>query len=234
MNIFRAKLALLGACLAIPATLAAATPSENQNFVFKVYQDLLGRTPSRTEATLYSNMLVWGATRTQVAGAITSSNEYRVDLIQDDYAKYLNRPAMAGEVAFYSNMLQTGVMDKELEVGIIAIDEYFQLAGGTYAGFVDRLFQQVLGRTADPATAAKFQDMLKRGTSRQAIASLVVHSVEADQREANSLYEKFLRRPAHTEELATFTTMLQWGTTEEILIGMLCGSDEYFHLAQSR
>src|SRR6266404_6160906 len=96
-----ATLALLMAALEVPSQ--AATPGENQKFIKQLYADLLNRAPGRGEWATFTGLLGLGVTRTQVAGDITSSKEYRTDLIQQYFNALLNRPANAGEVSFFLN-----------------------------------------------------------------------------------------------------------------------------------
>ncbi len=222
------RIACVSAAWALAATAQAATLAENQKFVAKLYQDLLGRTPNRTELTLYSNTLSCCASRAQVAGAITSSNEYRSELIQGYYSKYLNRTAMAGEVSFYSSMFQMGATDDDVQAALLGGDEFYQAAGGTVYGFVGKLFVDVLGRSADRISAASLENMLKHGTPRQTVAGVLLHSLEADQREVSELYEKFLHRAALPAEVANYAQMLQWGAKDEMMADLICGGDEYF------
>src|SRR5205085_1129117 len=110
-----------------------------------------------------------GASRTQIAGAITSSTEYQADRIQETYTKYLNRGATPSEVTFYTNLLQNGATGDDLRAPMLGSDEYYRLAGGTNPGFLNKLFQDVLGRLIDASSAAAFGAVLSQGTPRQTI-----------------------------------------------------------------
>ncbi len=211
---------------------AAAPPAQNKKFVSQLYQDLLGRKPSRTDSATAEGLLNLGATRTQIAGMVTSGNEYRTELIQGFYNSFLNRPASASEVNFYLTYMQQGATDDDVKSFILGSDEYFRLAGGTPHGFLNKLYEDTLGRPIDPAAEAAFATYMTQGGTRQAVASLVVHSVEADQREVTGLYQKLLHRPPQTPELNTFTQMLQTGAKDEMVVDTICGSNEYFQLAQ--
>ena len=91
----------------------------------------------------------------------------------------VGRPATAGEVSFYLTLLQNGASDDDLKAAIIGSDEYFKYAGATDYRFQDKLYQDVLDRPLDRGSAATLGGLLAHGTTRQAVAGLVLHSVEA-------------------------------------------------------
>jgi hypothetical protein len=225
-------LKFVAAAAILTSAAGAATPVQNQKFVAKLYADLLNRNPSRIESATFTTLLNLGATRTQIAGAITSSKEYRTDQIQQDFASFLNRPATAGEVSFFLNYLQQGATDDDVKAAILGGDEYYRLAGGTDYGFLNKLFEDVLGRPVDRGAESTLAALMRQGTTRQAIAELILHSLEADQREVTQLFQKLLHRLPQPAELAADSQMLLTGATDEFVIDALCGSDEYFQLAQ--
>jgi hypothetical protein len=229
---FMASVGLAIAMYTTPVAARAATPAENQKFVNKLYHDLLSRTPGRAESATYTALLGFGMTRTQVAGAITSSNEYRGDLVQQYFNVYLSRAASAGEISFFVNLFAQGATDDDVKAAILGSDEYHRLSGGTPRGFLNKLYMDVLGRPIDRAGEMTFEAMMGQGATRQMIASLVLHSVEADQRVLTQLYQKLLNRAPQAAELAVMTQLLQTGGKEEYVIDLLSGSDEYFALAQ--
>jgi hypothetical protein len=216
------------AILTVGVTAEAAPNGQNQKFAKKLYADLLNRAPNRTESDKLAALLDTGATRTQVVGAITAGSEYRTDQIQQYFGSFLNRPATAGEVSFLLNYVQNGATDDDVKAAVLGGDEYYRFAGGNNIGFLNKLFQDVLGRPVDPASALTLQALLGQGMPRQTLALLVLHSLEADQREVTQFCQKFLNRLPSTAELANYSQMLQLGTTDEFVIDLMCGSDEYF------
>ena len=223
-----ARFAFAIAILTMGVAAGAAPNAQNQKFVKKLYADLLNRAPNRIESDKLVALLNAGATRTQVVGAITPGNEYRTDQIQQYFGSFLNRPATAGEVSFLLNYLQNGATDDDVKAAVLGGDEYYRFAGGNNIGFLNKLFQDVLGRPVDPTSALTFEALLGQGMPRQTLSLLVLHSLEADQREVTQLCQKFLNRLPTTAELANYSQMLQLGTTDEFVIDLLCGSDEYF------
>lgn len=226
--------AVAGCVLAMAATAAVVpgTLSPNQKFVNKLYSDLLNRTPGPPESAAIVKLLGFGITRVQIAGMVTSSNEYRANLVQQLYNSFLHRAATAQEVNAFVGFLQQGVTDDDVKAAILGSDEYFHLVRMSTAGFLNQLYEDVLGRPVDPAALLTFGNLLGQGTTRQAVASLVLKSLEADQREITQLFQKLLKRPPQPFELNNFAQMLQTGVKDEVVIDSICGSAEYFQLAQ--
>src|SRR5690349_12565726 len=115
MKRFLTRLSMIPIALTITMTASAVqtpvTPGQDRKFIDQLYQDLLGRNPSRGELSLLQAMLNAGAPRAQAAGAITSSNEYRSNQVRGYFNAFLNRPATASEVTLYLNFLQNGAND---------------------------------------------------------------------------------------------------------------------------
>jgi hypothetical protein len=177
-------------------------------------------------------LLGFGVTRIQIAGMVTSSNEYRDDLVQQLYNSFLHRPATVTEVNYFVGFLQQGGTDDDLKAAILGSDEYYQHVRMSTAGFLNQLYEDVLGRPIDTPALLTFETLIGQGTTRQAVASLVLHSLEADQREVTEFFQKFLHRSPQPSELSSYSQMLQTGARDEVLIDLICGSMEYFQLAQ--
>ena len=231
-QIVRSVVATLVLAVAAAASQAPGTMSPNQKFVNKLYADLLNRSPASTESTVVVMLLGFGVTRVQIAGMLTSSNEYRTDLVQQLYNNFLHRAASPLEVNAFVGFLQQGGTDDDLKAAILGSDEYFRLGRLSTAGFLNQLYEDVLGRPIDPAALLTFETLIGNGTTRQAVAAIVLHSLEADQREVAQFFQKFLKRSPQPAELSSFAQMLQTGAKDEVLIDLICGSAEYFQLAQ--
>src|SRR5438874_1829361 len=209
----------------------AATTVENARFINQAYEDLLGRPVDRVTASSLVHFIAVGGTRTQVAGLITSSNEYRTRLVQQLYQDYLNRAATPVEVSFAVNLLQLGGTDNQLRGQVLSSQEYFILAGGSNEGFLSKLFLNALGRAIDRVSLAAFLGQMSNGFTRAMVAAEILSSVEFDQRLVQQFYQKFLRRAGTAAEVAAYTQVLQNAIKEEVVIDSLVGSDEYFKLA---
>ena len=74
--------------------------------------------------------------------------------------------------------------------------------------------------------------LVDRGIPHAAIAAAFLASPESDRDEVEELYHRFLHRPADAAGLAGFVNALQAGATNEQIMAVLLGSDEYLQLTQ--
>jgi hypothetical protein len=129
----------------------------NSGYVSALYQDLLGRAPSPTELATWLTAMSNGMTRLQVAQAILASTEYRTDLIQGWYRKYLGRPATNDEITSGLSSFGAGAKDGQIIANLIGLDEYFDRAGICQTDCrlacvegVNRTFKTSQGESYDP------------------------------------------------------------------------------------
>ena len=71
---------------------------------------------------------------------------------------------------------------------------------------------------------------LNAGASRQAVAITILNSDEYRQDLIKSVYHQYLRRNADSFGLTAFAQALPNGLSEEALISIILGSQEYFAL----
>jgi hypothetical protein len=98
-----------------------------------------------------STLLDQGSPRATVAQALTHSAEYYPTVIRPVYQKFLGRPADDGGLAFWVSQMQQGLSDEHLEAYFVGSDEFYRHAGGTDKGWVDAMYQSLLGRPANSA-----------------------------------------------------------------------------------
>jgi autotransporter-associated beta strand protein len=94
--------------------------------------------------------------------------------------------------------------------------------------FVDQVYQDLLGRHADPGALAGWTGYLNVGNSRFSMVSFVDHSLEYRTDEVENMYHLYLHRDADPNGLAGFVGYLNAGGTVEQVAAILIGSDEYF------
>lgn len=208
---------MLAAALLFAIKVAAGCDASH--FLARAYQDLLGRQIDAAATTYWLGMMKNGATRTQVASQLIRSVEYTNGRVQTLYNLYLHRPANGSEVAYFAGMLQHGSTDEQVQSSMLSSAEYFsRRAGGTNAGFISALYQDILGRAADPQAVSLFAQQLASGGSRSAIAQQILTSPEARQRWINALYAKYVHRGA---------TRTPVSGGQDQVVAAIIGSDEY-------
>ena len=210
-------------------------PAGNQAFVCSAFTDLLGRSADPDSRSGYAAQLdSKSIDRVGFGKAIVGSDEYHHDLVHAMYSDYLHRNPDAGGDAAFASLLSAGVTDEKVRSLILASDEYFTLAGSTDQGFVNALYRDLLGRTADAGGLEANVQALAHGASREQVAMRIIGSSEYRNRLVNSYYLLLLGRPGDAPGIDAQRGALEGGATDEdVLVGIL-SSQEYFNRAQTR
>ena len=112
--------------------------------------------------------------------AITHSAEYYTGVITTAYQKYLGRSPDANGLAYWLSSMQGGLTDEQLESGFLGSAEYIQNHGGAGAGWVDGMYQSLLGRSPTQAEADYWVNVLNGGTSTTDVAYSFAASPERE------------------------------------------------------
>ena len=120
-------------------------------FIYNVYELLFNRAPD-PGAAVWINLLDAGVAPSAVVLDIEQApgNEYQTHVVISLYQHYLGRTLDPGSQNWV-NQLAGGVSIESVTASILASPEYFADKGGTNAGYVNGLYTDVLGRSADSA-----------------------------------------------------------------------------------
>ncbi|HEX3579338.1 MAG TPA: M57 family metalloprotease, partial [Thermoanaerobaculia bacterium] len=207
--------------------LAGVGPSNNR-FINQIYTDLLGRSADASALTTFNALLTSGGTRNDVATAVMASAEYRQKLLTDFYSTFLHRAISPAEVSFWMPAFGAGMTDEQIEAQITASPEYFALAGSTNSGWINRMFNDVLGRSPSAAETAAYLTLLG-SNSRLNVGLAILNSGEAITRRVQQSFPRLLHRTATPVEQTTNVAALLGGATDEQFLAQLLASDEYFN-----
>ena len=204
----------------------------NGRFLRHVYADLLNRAPDPGGLNSFLAALNAGVSRTQVVAAIEASEEYRVDEIDNAFIQLLGRPADPNGTANFLTYLNAGGTLEGVDAAIMGSPEYFQnRASNNNNIWLSAVYQDVLHRAIDAAGAKAFGVLLNQEfTPRSTVASLILGSQEAMIDRVEGYYTEFLRRPADPFGLGEYVNLMAHGATDEQVIAMIMGSQEYFQL----
>jgi hypothetical protein len=205
--------------------LAFATLAER--FIVQVYRDLLGRPVDPGGLSSWTAALAGGATYVQVSLAIEHSHESLVKQVRDLYFTLLDRDADPTGLGHFVGLLEQGGTLSQVRARILGSPEFLARAGGTDAAFLASLYQAVLGRAVDPSGAGTWGTVLAGGTSRAAVAAVVLSSPEGFRVQVESFYQRFLHRGSDPDGLRTFTGALQRGVPVDAVVAAIVSSDEY-------
>jgi hypothetical protein len=208
------------------ATVIRNRAQANENYVNSLYGLLLNRAVD-SQSPFWVNLLNNGASPAFVVRAIEGSTEFITNEVALVYQTYLHR-APDPTSQFFVSLLQAGASIDQVAAAITGSPEYSALNGGTNSGFLNALYQEVLGRAGDAAGLAYWQQLLAGGVSLGAVTTAFFTSTEyrADLVQAN--YQNFLRRQAAADEQAIWLQALATGKQSEDVLAGILGSPEGF------
>jgi hypothetical protein len=214
-----------------------------ETFVSALYRDLLHRQASFAEVAQWLGLAA--ISRDAVVQAIQNSPESLGGVVMRLYQDYLGRPASAAEVAPWIAALQSGSLTpQQISVALLTSGEYQQrsqsqpraghapaapvLPTGT-VGQVSKLFNDLLNRQPGTAELASWSQMItSRSLSKVDVASLILHSAEAQANVIGRDYQRYLGRPADAAAAQSWLPALVTGGSEQqVLVGIL-SSQEYY------
>lgn len=212
-------------------------PPTDDVFVRSVYLDLLGRAPDAAGLAFWASELKAGRiTRSELAYAFFTSAEFKDTglFVISAYRVVLGRDPDVGGWLFYMNELRAGLLRQRL------IDEFiqsaeFQSSYGSLdnAGFVTRVYLNVLGRNPDAGGLAYYTGLLGSGAlTRAQIMLQFAVSAEFQAKIQNRalttlLYMGLLRRSPERAGADYWTSVLDAGASPSDVLNGFITSTEY-------
>jgi hypothetical protein len=182
------------------------------SWVRALYHDVLARAAGPSEVASWLALLEGGTSTAAVANAIVSSAEanqqvvttpqlpagaVRVGSIQGYYQHFLGRTPSAAEAAGWVNALDSGATRTSVIETFLGSNEYYQLAGGTPTGFINKVFNDLLGRAP---SSNDYQQGLSQPNVRAAVPNELLigvpHEYFVD--EISTYYNAYLHRFPNT------------------------------------
>lgn len=206
---------------------AAETRSDNEQFVNRLYQDLLFRNAEPTGLAHWSNLLDQGVSRRGIALGILASTEQLHHAVDQLYRATVHRSATLVELDTGSAALLRGIRFEQLQAQVLGSEEYYQTrSGGSSLGFLKAVYRDLFDRDLD-AGVAPLALRLVRGASRAGIVNELVNGPEAAATHVEKAYERFLNRPADAAGLEHHLRLLQQSGRREVVTLSLLSSPEY-------
>ncbi|HRW38026.1 MAG TPA: DUF4214 domain-containing protein [Aquihabitans sp.] len=147
--------------------------------------------------------------------------------IGDTYERWLGRAADPSGLAHWQAVVRGGRTLEQLEQAFGLSDEAWRSGGSTNAGYVDVVFEALLGRPADPNGKAFWTGRLDRGTTRDSFVRGVIRSNERAVPLVRGAYLAMLGRAADPSGLASKVDQYRHARTWELeLLAGLLGSSE--------
>lgn len=202
----------------------------NRGFAHRVTRDLLFRFATTGELTSTDAALDAGTTtRAQVVAVLMGTAEYRGLDVDRVFQKYLRRAPDPGGRTYWINSLGSGKALWRFRAQLFGSNEYFSKAGATNASYVDRAYQDVLGRAPDASGRTYWTNKLDAGADRGAVALQFMNSPEARRRLVDDQFLRFLDRLPTTAEQTTWVAALPSDDGEQRLVASLATSSTYFN-----
>ena len=216
---------------AVSATVTVTLADQDNiaTFVKAAYQTMLHRNVDADGLAYWSNAIRKGMSRPQFAATLSSSTEFRTDVVSHMYPTYLHRSSDSGGVSYWVGQIGHGATFEQVELSFIGSPEYFQLHGGTNKGAVDALYKDVLGRSVDQAGETYWVQQLDgHQLTFSQLAASILSSEESRERLVQGLYQNILGRSGSQSDLSYWAGQLRNGARDETIINLFLGSNEYF------
>ena len=182
-----------------------STDTGGTAFVLACYTDVLGRTPSPSgsEVTFWRRALSNGAPRSAVAGGFTGSDEYRLQMIDAAYHDVLGRSPEASGRQWWLDAMRGGlVQPDDAHRTFLTTSEFYDVqGGGTPAGYVAALYDDVLGRAPESDGVTYWSQVLAT-QGREGVVDGIWMAEETLRKRVAQAYQVLLGRSASTSEQA--------------------------------
>ena len=173
---------------------------DNALFVNTLYQGMLGRPADAGGLSAWTQLLASGSTRGQIAATfadsaeakqhlsyVTNAGQFTFDqnaaVVREDYRAAFGRDADAAGLASWTSALKAGTTPAQLAQIFAGSGEFQSLHGQqTNAQYVDSLYTNALGRSADAAGETTWVNALNAGASRADVLAAFAQSSESQAR----------------------------------------------------
>jgi hypothetical protein len=201
-------------------------------YVTQAYSDLSGQQIDSTTLQAQSALLIKGAAPRQVVANLEGTTPAQTASITKLYTTYLGRQPESAGLQHWLWALGNGQTLQQVRLSFLGSDEYYQDAGRTSSGFVNRLYQNLMGRAPSSTETSTWTQQLASGIGRADVAAHVyaVTPPEAYQAQVAGYYQTYLQRPASSSDTGGWASQMQQGTREDQVIASIMGSDEYVNI----
>jgi streptogramin lyase len=131
----------------------------------------------------------------------THSYENYANFITGCYQHYLGRSPGANEIPPWVSLMRHGLSDEQVEADFISAPEYIQDHGGLGAGWVESMYQDLLGRTPAPQEVNGWLVAMQNGWTPAQVAYGFAASPEREAIRVQQDYQQYLGRTASAAEV---------------------------------
>jgi hypothetical protein len=203
----------------------------NEDFVYSFFLYCDNRVPDQGGLQYWTNRLTSTGDRQEVI-TVGMSQEGNGRFVEEQYNALLDDATISTDTwNYWLGRMQNGTIREQVICELCASAEFYTKSGSTAGGYIERLFNRLLGRPSDPTGKAYWVNVLNSNGDRYGVASQFIHGVEYYNRFVDAQFHKLLRRTGPTEQSAIdyYAGKLAGGSTQFDVINMLLMSDEYWY-----
>jgi len=208
-----------------PTATGISAVNVETDYVQALYRTVLNRVGSPHEVAAWVAKMSAGVTIPEVAASFVNSTEHREAEVDSYYQEFLHRTpdSMA---SFWVSALQNGASEESVVDGIIDMPEY-QATHPDSASLIQGLYQDVLGRQADPAGYAEWSAALSAGATRAMLVDSFVHSAEAVDQVIENDYMDYLHRQPDLATSSQWASVLAspTGSASQLAVALLSSAE---------
>lgn len=201
-------------------------------FTVEAYTNMLGRNPTTAEKNSWIAALRRGISTSTLTRALWVTPEHRASEVRTAFQMYMNRAPSALELNQYSGLLMSGWSEDQLAISLMNSPGY--LGRYSNAGFLAKLYSDVLGEAIDPSTQYFWSNSIAHGVARSRVVSILFSSVGAIHHRIALQYSMVLHEMVPASSVTNWTTLFQLGRTTSDVLGMtLYGSKNFWNMSMA-
>jgi hypothetical protein len=201
-------------------------------FLEGLYHNILGRAGEATGLTFWLTELASGLDHSQIIAGFWNSLEHRNLEVDYYYQHFLGRQESSADQAVWAQLLQSGADESTIVSAFLNAPEYAQ-AHSDNTSFVNALYVQTLGRSADASGLNGWVASLNAGASRASVIAGILFSDESLLRGIDNDYAAALHRQGDPAGRQAWLLQARAGAALALIAQDFLGGGEYLQNAQA-
>ena len=194
------------------------------------FLSLLNRLPAAADQTYFQNQVIDRYAPRGKPSRRRSSTEtaYRTSEITGFFEKYLGRAPQSTEVQYFLNLYNVGRSSEQIQALILSSPAYFSTSTTNPATWLNDVYQNVLGHSANAAAIAYWSGQGKPASWFYDVALGILQSTEARTLRIQTIYQTYLHHAAGQTDVTYWLSQYQAGLNGDGVQAAILGGDEYF------
>ncbi|MGH7193100.1 MAG: DUF4214 domain-containing protein, partial [Candidatus Saccharimonadales bacterium] len=215
-----------GAATSGPVTVTLI--SSQASIVDKLYHQVLNRAADDAGLQYWTGQIMQGQQYGIIAEGIFLSDERLTPIITHYYQQFLLRQPDAQGLSYWMGIWRRDGGPENVVAGMISSPEFYGEAGNTNTGWVEALYDRLLGRPADAQGLQYWSGKLNSGAmTRPQVVLGFEQSHENFVNTVAGFYQQYLNRQPTAGESANYVGQLEGGTSQAQIQIELINTDEY-------